>query len=398
MAAFSAACGSPRFRTSLNHSLDRHRVQFMAFLDGVQNGVSRVIHRVQHDAWEILEKLHANVIGGRPVLIGAHGSQQTARAIEWLEQNGIDYLLFMVPEPFFTHVDVDVEATLSVDGMRFRDVIAMLAVPPDAMGEELIDAFKSTAPPVLLLTRGWSALFGFDEKQYRICFGRCEPSDIVIDAGLTARNPKHYDSLHSLGMCLGSIADDSHDIAAVLDYGCGAGGAVRVLKTRHPTLRVEGYDPNFKEWSKMPSGRFDTIMLHRVLNVIPSKDERDRVLDTVCSSFGAKRVLLSVPTAKWLEERVEENSGYYSQPFLDSHVSFYQADEDGTYKFVFQRAFTEEELDAEFARRGFVPDTDMMEQLREGDEEIGAHLFGDDVINRAYMRPIVAKNTGRGRL
>lgn len=370
----------------------------MAFLDGVQNGVSRVIHRVQHDAWEILEKLHANVIGGRPVLIGAHGSQQTARAIEWLEQNGIDYLLFMVPEPFFTHVDVDVEATLSVDGMRFRDVIAMLAVPPDAMGEELIDAFKSSAPPVLLLTRGWSVLFGFDEKQYRICFGRCEPSDIVIDAGLTAPDPKRYDALHSLGMCLGSIADDSHDIAAVLDYGCGAGGAVRVLKTRHPTLRVEGYDPNFEEWSKMPSGPFDTIMLHRVLNVIPSKDERDRVLDTVCSSFGAKRVLLSVPTTKWLEERVEENSGYYSQPFLDGHVSFCQADEDGTYKFVFQRAFTVEELDAEFARRGFVPDTDMMEQLRESDEEIDAHLFGDDVINRAYMRPIVAKNTGRGRL
>lgn len=52
----------------------------------------------------------------------------------------------------------------------------------------------------------------------------------------------------------------------VLDFGCGDGTDVAFL--REEGFKVTGYDPNTPEFSKMPRGKFDTVLCTYVLNVL----------------------------------------------------------------------------------------------------------------------------------
>lgn len=55
----------------------------------------------------------------------------------------------------------------------------------------------------------------------------------------------------------------------VLDYGCGFGKDVEVLDKQG--LNITGYDPNyFPDW---PSGKFNTIICHYVLNVLKPEEQ-----------------------------------------------------------------------------------------------------------------------------
>jgi len=55
----------------------------------------------------------------------------------------------------------------------------------------------------------------------------------------------------------------------VLDYGSGRGFDAQSLKLR-------SYDPHWGP--SMPDGEFDTVMCNYVLNVLPEKGERDKVI------------------------------------------------------------------------------------------------------------------------
>lgn len=59
-----------------------------------------------------------------------------------------------------------------------------------------------------------------------------------------------------------------------LDYGCGRGDDVRHLS-------VDGYDPKGFYSSKGLRGGYTTILCTYVLNVIPSEEERNLVIDAV---------------------------------------------------------------------------------------------------------------------
>jgi DNA phosphorothioation-associated putative methyltransferase len=62
----------------------------------------------------------------------------------------------------------------------------------------------------------------------------------------------------------------------VLDYGCGYGEDVRHLEMKSDSV-IRGYDPHFD--GAMPyAQKFDTVLLIYVLNVLPSRGEREAVM------------------------------------------------------------------------------------------------------------------------
>jgi len=64
----------------------------------------------------------------------------------------------------------------------------------------------------------------------------------------------------------------------VLDFGCGKGKDVQELRKRG--FKVFGYDPNFRP--KKPSGRFQTVLMTYVVNVLQVK-ERDAAIQEAWS-------------------------------------------------------------------------------------------------------------------
>lgn len=58
----------------------------------------------------------------------------------------------------------------------------------------------------------------------------------------------------------------------VLDYGCGRGFDA-------DTLGIHGYDPHWRP--KLPRGQFDTVLCTFVLNVLPTVEERQKVLESI---------------------------------------------------------------------------------------------------------------------
>lgn len=57
----------------------------------------------------------------------------------------------------------------------------------------------------------------------------------------------------------------------ILDFGCGYGADVEFL--REEGFKAEGYDPNTPEFSKMPRGKFNTVMCTYVLNVVDNPED-----------------------------------------------------------------------------------------------------------------------------
>lgn len=58
----------------------------------------------------------------------------------------------------------------------------------------------------------------------------------------------------------------------LLDYGCGRGFDCDYLQ-------CEGYDPHYRPQS--PTGAYDTIFCNYVLNVLPTVEERQSVIDGI---------------------------------------------------------------------------------------------------------------------
>lgn len=67
-------------------------------------------------------------------------------------------------------------------------------------------------------------------------------------------------------------------VGSVLDYGCGRGSDVQLLRGLLPA-QVEGFDPYHRP--EMPVGLFHTITCNFVLNVIPDEAERRGVVSAI---------------------------------------------------------------------------------------------------------------------
>lgn len=82
----------------------------------------------------------------------------------------------------------------------------------------------------------------------------------------TLSTPTRY--LHEQNLLTGSV----------LDYGCGRGSDVQLLRGLLPA-QVEGFDPHY--CPEMPVGLFHTITCNFVCNVISEASERQTLLENI---------------------------------------------------------------------------------------------------------------------
>ena len=58
----------------------------------------------------------------------------------------------------------------------------------------------------------------------------------------------------------------------ILDYGCGNGILLKLLKHKYPKINIDGYDPAIKEFSVISNNHYDMIINTDVLEHIPKSD------------------------------------------------------------------------------------------------------------------------------
>ena len=63
----------------------------------------------------------------------------------------------------------------------------------------------------------------------------------------------------------------------ILDYGCGNGVLLKLLKHKYTKINIDGYDPAIKEFSVIPNSHYDMIINTDVLEHIPKSDIADVV-------------------------------------------------------------------------------------------------------------------------
>ena len=136
------------------------------------------------------------------------------------------------------------------------------------------------------------------------------------------RTAMHRNSLSrpmTLALNDGVIRTDS----SILDYGCGRGGDVRVLRSEGRV--ANGWDPAFAP--KAPRGPADVVNLGFVVNVIERPAERHEAL--LCAWKLTRRVLVVAARLEW------EARDLRGRPHGDGII---------TTKGTFQKLFTQEEL------------------------------------------------------
>ncbi|TXJ37772.1 methyltransferase domain-containing protein [Brachyspira aalborgi] len=63
----------------------------------------------------------------------------------------------------------------------------------------------------------------------------------------------------------------------ILDYGCGNGVLLKLLRHKYTKINIDGYDPAIKEFSIIPNNHYDMIINTDVLEHIPKSDIADVV-------------------------------------------------------------------------------------------------------------------------
>lgn len=113
---------------------------------------------------------------------------------------------------------------------------------------------------------------------------------------------------------------------SVLDFGCGKGGLIAVIRELHPGTVTAGYDPGTPEFDQMPDRTFDAVVstdalehiepkrLAETLKVIGNKIERYGFFRIAC--YPAKKTLpdgrnahLIVELPEWWREQILKHMG-----------------------------------------------------------------------------------------
>lgn len=114
---------------------------------------------------------------------------------------------------------------------------------------------------------------------------------------------------------------------SLIDFGCGKGGLIECVKELHPEIkRIQGYDPGYKEFEKIPDTKFDALVSTDALEHV-EPEYIDQTLKTIDSLFTkycflriacypAKKKLpdgrnahLIVESPKWWLNKLKENVG-----------------------------------------------------------------------------------------
>jgi cyclopropane fatty-acyl-phospholipid synthase-like methyltransferase len=74
------------------------------------------------------------------------------------------------------------------------------------------------------------------------------------------KNPNIFNNGKNQYKCVRDFLE-THTLNSVIDFGCGKGGLISVIKELHPTISVvDGYDPGYKEFETIPSEPHDCLI------------------------------------------------------------------------------------------------------------------------------------------
>ena len=96
---------------------------------------------------------------------------------------------------------------------------------------------------------------------------------------LNDKNKLYYESNLSIFNMINEISlfIDYLKPKNILDYGCGNGVLLKLLRHKYPEINIDGYDPAIKEFSVIPQNHYDMIINTDVLEHIPKSDIGDVV-------------------------------------------------------------------------------------------------------------------------
>lgn len=367
------------------------RMQSLA--ERVDRAITRTTNAICYHIDLAMETMRAIVLRERPILLGCRNHSTTDAAVAWLNAHGIEHWLYLVDQPFFDNVKVNNEQWF-VDGISFGSYARSLFDALEPVGgiidlrslRDLDDEDESeddeeddrnnarsiyeSAPPVLFLPNEHRVV-GFDAVQYAIAFGKAEVKREHIFPGDTAPDGHIQPMFRALVRELRDNLWPDGIGRTVLDFGCGHGDNVAWLsREMGPELEAVGYDPNFAQYDDWSGAPRDIVVMHRVLNVIPSNEERVAAIAKACS-VRPKLIYVAVPTHSRYGFADGEGPQFFCQSLNGGTVHFQEFDENGDPRWIFQRGFTVEELDALFRAEGYVPDDLRTKGLKEALDETG---------------------------
>lgn len=90
---------------------------------------------------------------------------------------------------------------------------------------------------------------------------------------------------------------------SLLDFGCGHGALLDVIKVKHPHITVKGYDPGNKLFDIFPDGKFEAVISTDVLEHVEPVHLIDTLneLDNAIEKFAFFRIAC-YPAAKFLPD------------------------------------------------------------------------------------------------
>ena len=91
---------------------------------------------------------------------------------------------------------------------------------------------------------------------------------------LNDKNKLYYESNLSIFNMINEISlfIDYLKPKNILDYGCGNGVLLKLLRHKYPKINIYGYDPAIKSFSVIPNNHYDMIINTDVLEHIPKND------------------------------------------------------------------------------------------------------------------------------
>ena len=325
--------------------------------------------------------------GGRPTLF-VDGSEASVRALIWLERNNIAVNEFHLQKPLAESVVLgeaydDAFPHYVVEGIEIRiDLDHPMEWPADPWGiDERMAKIHSgeLASPLLVIDEAPSlgsasdilarseamVLFGFDPKVYAAVFGvtpheevRIAPRDpSLCPVGKEVRIP-HNPLAHAIARYI----SDNEMNYKVLDFGCGNGTDLEYFRSK--MIDAQGYDPFYPDYCKesVLDAKYHIVMLRRVLNTIPDRLARERVLEQI-RAINPSLLFVQVPgpaeERRWKRMRGQvHNDGFaiLSDPKVEPWPLW-----------SFQRSFTREQLDTLLERHGFVPVPGLIEMMDAGE-------------------------------
>lgn len=116
-----------------------------------------------------------------------------------------------------------------------------------------------------------------------------------------------------------------HDPKSILDFGCGKGNLVKILRECYPLIEVTGYDPANPEFDQ-PYNNVDMIISTDVLEHV-EPENIEKLIDNLCDNSALQYHLISCAPAKLIlpdgrnAHLIQESPDWWKDKFTKAGVS-----------------------------------------------------------------------------